>query len=173
MSSKTLSPHIHILQRSVLKVDFLKWIFFWVLLYCYWKWRAALWILPWLNGAKCTQAWQNVSQCEHTAFASTSYGKWNKKVLMEAHQCSCVPVDFRRLHQVCIMKQFAPYVVVLSVTSPKRQGRHKVKCSKLYASFSRPVVIHFLLPQGKSAEYYPSLYKCLSPFHWNDLSVPL
>lgn len=82
---------------------------------------------------------------------------------MEAHQYSRVPADFRRLHQVCIMKQFAPCVVVLSFTSLQRQGRHKVKPSKLHAPFSRPVVIHFLLPQGKSAEYYPSLYKCLSP----------
>lgn len=65
---------------------------------------------------------------------------------MEAHQYSCLRAIFGDYTQVCIMKQFAQYVVVLSVTSLQKQGRHTVKSSKLHAPFPRPVVIHFLLP---------------------------
>lgn len=122
---KTLSPHISLLQRSVLQMDFLQ-LKFRVVLYYYWKWEAVLWILPWLKGARCTQTWQNGSQCEHTAFANISFEKLNKKLLIEAHQRLCVPADFWRLYQVFIMKQLHHMLLFCLLQSHKGKGGTKL-----------------------------------------------
>lgn len=58
--------------------------------------------------------------------ASTSFEKWNKELLAEAHQHSCVPGDFWRLHQVFIIKQLHHMLLFCLSQTHKCKGGTKL-----------------------------------------------